>query len=54
MAKKQINHTESIKLELDKLMVRYAITNNKELLPKIKELSGQLDYLYYGVCQNQK
>jgi hypothetical protein len=49
MAKKQVNKMDEIKIELDKLIVQFSITNDESLLPIIKELQAKIDYFNYGI-----
>lgn len=49
MAKKQINKMDEVKIELNRLMVEFVITNNNSLLPIIKDLEAKLDYFNYGI-----
>lgn len=49
MAKKQINKMGEVKIELNRLMVEFVITNNNSLLPIIKDLEAKLDYFNYGI-----
>jgi len=52
MAKKQIDKMQEVKIELNRLMVEFAITNNNSLLPIIKDLQAKLDYFNYGIKPN--
>jgi len=49
MPKKQVNKMDEIKIELDKLIVQFSITNDESLLPIIKELQAKIDYFNYGI-----
>jgi hypothetical protein len=51
MAKTQINKMDEIRLELNKLMVQYVITNDESLMPTINDLQAKLDYFNYGIKQ---
>ena len=49
MAKKQVNKMDEIKIELDKLLVQFSITNDESLIPIINELQAKIDYFNYGI-----
>lgn len=49
MAKLNVDKMEQVRIELNKLMVQYVITNDKSLLATINELQAKLDYFNYGI-----